>query len=131
MAQCLEAQRFHHGAQHCRSASELDDQAERCGRELVERVAVGEDQATDAAVIGVDEELAQRATGVVADEGDIGEPERGDEVVHQPGDASRAEIGARRPRNAVRTERQVRGVAADAEAGEGIGDLRPQFRVHE
>ena len=80
--------------------------------------------------VGVDHELAQRAAGVVADQGDVGEARA------RPG--SRGSAGPRRAgvRSAsgpsgdpVRPERQVGRVAADPGGGQAVGDARPQLAV--
>ena len=60
-------------------AAYFDESVEFTWWEDVEGIAVGEDQAADAAVVGVDGELAQCAAGVVADECDVGQVERGEE----------------------------------------------------
>ena len=54
---------------------------------------VGEDEAADPTVVGVDQELADPSPGVVADERDVGQVERGEEVVDDHRDAARAQIG--------------------------------------
>ena len=71
-----------------------------------------------------------RAAGVVADERDVVELERGDRVGDQVGHGGRGEVGVRRHRDDVRAERQVERDAAEvgAEAGD---DLAPQVRVDE
>ena len=53
------------------------------------------------------DELADGAAGVVADEGDVVEVQRGEEVAHQPRDARRAEVGVLIERDAMRAEREV------------------------
>jgi hypothetical protein len=61
-------------------------------REHVEGVTVGQDQAADAAVVGVDGVLAQRAAGVVADQRDVAQVQGAQEPVDDRRDAPRAEV---------------------------------------
>ena len=52
-----------------------------------------QDDPPDPAVIGVDQELAECPTGVVADQRHVGQAELGHEVVDHPGNGPRAEVG--------------------------------------
>ena len=70
---------------------------ERLRREVLERVAVRQHEAPDATGVGVDNELADRPAGVVADERDVVQVERLEEGDDEPGDAARREIGSRPP----------------------------------
>ena len=86
-------QQVHHGMQPCGPASGLDEQPERCRRKLVEGVAVGQDEPPDPRRVGVENELAQRAAGVVADESDVIEPQCIEKPDDQPRHPAGAEVG--------------------------------------
>ena len=79
-----------HGRQQCadrtRAAEGLEQLAEGRGWEVGERVAVGQHHAADARGVDVEQELADRATGVVAHQGHVVELERLDEGGDLTGD---------------------------------------------
>ena len=72
-----------------------EHRVERERRELVERVAVGQDEAADPLRMGVDQELAQAAACVVADQRHVVEVQRGQEVVQQIRDRDRGQVALR------------------------------------
>jgi hypothetical protein len=122
--------RLHGGVEGAGHARGLDHRHELLGREDLEAVAVGQHEPPDPLAVVERDELADRAAGVVADERDVLEVQRGQEVAHQPGDARRRELGVSVHRRAVRAERQVRHDAARP-ALEQRSDLAPQGSVDE
>ena len=100
-------------------------------REVLEGVAVGEHEAADAAGVGVQQVLADRPAGVVADERDVTQVEGLDQGDDLAGDAARRLVGAGADRDAVGAERQVGGDRAHALRGQRGGDAAPQRAVDE
>ena len=96
--------------------------AERRRQEVLVGVAGREHEPPDALWVARDDELAQRAARVVADEGDVLEIKRREELCDQCGKCGRREVGVLVHRRAVRAERQVRDDAAEAvlEAGDHL-----------
>jgi hypothetical protein len=76
------------------------------------------------------DELADRPTGVVADERDVLEVEGSEEVADQPRDAGRRHVGVGVHRDAVRAEREVGDDAARVGLEQGR-HLAPQLAVDE
>ena len=96
------------------------------GRELLEGVAVGEHEAADPRGVGVQQELADRPAGVVADERDVVQVEGLEEADDLPSDAAWRLIGALADRQPVGAEREIGGDRADAPGGQGVGHGGPQ-----
>jgi len=97
-------------------------------REVLVGVAVGEDEAADPGGAPGDEHLAHRPAGVVADQGDVVEVERDEEVLDDRRDPGRGEVDVGVHRHRVRAHRPVRGDAAEA-IGEGVDDAVPEPAV--
>ena len=76
------------------------------------------------------DQLADGTACVVADQGDLLEVERGQEVSHQAREAGRGEVRRGVHRNPVRAERQIGDEAPEPTFEEGC-DLAPQGAVHE
>ena len=108
------------------AGDEFDELAQRWRGELLEGVAVGQHEAADAAGVGVQQVLADRSTGVVADERDVVQVERLDEGDDLLGDAARRLLGCRADRDAMGAEWQVGGERAHASCGKRVRDAGPQ-----
>ena len=109
----------------------LHEALQRRRWELVEAIAVGQHEPADPRRAGVEQVLADRAAGVVADEGDVGEVEVLEEGDHLAGHAAWRLIGGGGDRVRVRAERKVGSVRTDACGGEAGGNLAPQLAVDE
>jgi hypothetical protein len=121
--------RPHQRADPPRAPGGREEQPERRRRELVERVAVGQHQSPDPGRVRVDDELAERASGVVAGQRHVGQVQRRQEVQHEPGHAARADVGVRLEGFRMSADRQVRGIGPDAAFGERAGGAIPQLAV--
>ena len=109
-------------------AGDLHQRPEQLRREVVERVARGQDQRTHPLGPRRHEQLADRPAGVVAHDRDVLEVERLEELGEQRGDRARGQIGGVVHRDGVRSEGQVGADAARPAAG-GADDLAPQQPV--
>ena len=78
--------------------------------------------------VGDDQQLAERAAGVVADQRDVGEVERLDDVGDQRGEPAGERSASALQRQLVRAERQVGHDAAEAVA-QPLDDRLPQTTV--
>ena len=108
------------------TAKGLEQLAERRGGEVGERVAVGKHHAPDARGVAVEQELADGASGVVADEGHVVELQRLEKRGDLTGDTPRGLIRVGAHGDRVRAERPVGGVGANARVGERRGGPAPQ-----
>jgi hypothetical protein len=113
------------------AAEQREEPLEHGRREDVQTVAVGEHDPADPARVLVEDELAQRAAGVTADQRDGVEVEGVEELDDQPRDAARRQVGVRVHGDGVRTHRPVGRVRADPLLGQTLGDPRPQPAVGE
>ena len=100
----------------------LHEALQRRRWELVEAIAVRQHEPADPRRVGVEQVLADRAAGVVADEGDVGEVEVLEEGDHLAGHAAWRLIGGGGDRVRVRAERKVGSVRTDACGGEAGGN---------
>jgi hypothetical protein len=100
-------------------------------RELLEGVAVGEHEPAHSRRAVTQRQLAQAASGVVADEGHAVEVERVEQGEHGPGDGDRRQlrVGIRGP--AVGTERPVRHDAAHPVGRQALRHGLPQGAADE
>ena len=73
-------QRRGHARHQPGMAQRAEQRRERPGREGAERVAVGQHRGADPAGVAAEQDLADRAAGVVADDGHVAEAECRDEV---------------------------------------------------
>ena len=107
-------------------AGQPEQHVEREGREGVEGVAVGQHQPADARGVLVEEQLADRATGVVAHEHHVAQVQSLEERRDDAREASRREVGARTHRGAVGAERPGRRQAVEAALGQPLRHVGPQ-----
>ena len=112
-------------------AAESEEQIERERRERVEAVAVRQHESTNSRRILVDDELRHRPAGVVTDEHDIAQIERGLDVEHDLGDTAWLQVSVRIHRRGMGGERPGRGEHAKATLAESLGHIGPQRVVDE
>jgi hypothetical protein len=104
---------------------------EHLGWEVLERVAVRQHDLPDSLRVVGQEELADGAAGVVADQRDVLEPEGVENLVDHPCHTGRREVSVGPHRAAMAAERPVDEVRADPGRGETVGDAVPEPTVDE
>lgn len=102
--------------------------SEQRREEAFEAVRRGEHHPRDPLRTSGHQHLGQRPTGVIGNQGDLGQVQPLQELTDQPGYPGRGEISVGH-RDLVRPERPVRGQAPCAGRGERGHDLPPQVRI--
>ena len=110
---------------------DVEERNEHLRRKILERVAVRQHETADPARIVGEQQLAECTAGVVADERDVGESQRVEDLVDHPRHPDRRQIGLRVHRRAMAAERPVDEDGPDAMVGELRGDGIPQCAVDE
>ena len=125
-----QAGRLDQGREQARHARRVLHRPEGRRQEVLVRVARRQHKPPQPRGMLGRDQLADRAPGVVADQGHVLEVQRGDEVGHDPRDAGRREIRVRAHRHAVGAEWEVRDDAAELTLQQR-GHLPPQGSVDE
>ncbi len=100
------------------------------GVSVVERVAGGEHQPAEPPGVARRDHLCDSGAAVVADQSDIADVQRVQEVGDQAPKACRRQVGIRPHRGRVRAERQIRDQAAELVL-EQVHDRVPKAGAHE